>query len=139
MISIFTFWRQRILKDYAGGTAGCLLANRLASTKKRPTVLLVELGGDGSNITQRNPYERYLNAFIYPDLEHGYTTEAQAGLNGRALPYARGKGLGGSTALNFMIYTPGSSADFDRWAELVGDKDWAWDVTKERLRRVRLP
>lgn len=122
-----------------GGTAGCLLANRLASTSSKPSVLLVESGGDGSDENLRNPYERYMNAFIRPELSYGYSTTPQTALGGLSLPYARGKGLGGSSAVNFMVYASGPSRDFDHWADVVGDTTWGWKASKERLRRVKQP
>lgn len=123
-------------KIYPGGTAGCLLANRLASSKKRPSILLIEIGGDNSDITNRIPYNRFLNAYTKPDLDHGYMTTPQSALDGKKLPYARGKGLGGSSLTNFGLYTRGASADYDRWAELVGDEDWGWQKMRERFKQV---
>ncbi|KAJ7191465.1 glucose-methanol-choline oxidoreductase, partial [Mycena pura] len=51
----------------------------------------------------------------------------QPGLNGRAIAYTRGFGLGGSSAVNYMIYTRGARDDFDRFARVTGDKGWSWD------------
>ena len=65
-------------------------------------MLLVEAGAEPVGDTLRSPYDRYTPVFTRPDLDHGYATTAQKQLNGRVLPYARGKGLGGSTILNFM-------------------------------------
>jgi choline dehydrogenase-like flavoprotein len=100
-------------------------------------VLLVETGGDGLPEERRQPYQRYSNAFVLPDLEYGYTTVPQLGLGGRELSYQRGKGLGGSSMINFMVYTRGPAADWDRWADLVGDQEWSWGKAKERFRQVR--
>lgn len=115
------------------------MASRLASSKKTPSVLLVEIGDSDSDITDRIPYSRYLNAFTKPKLDHGYMTTPQSALDGKKLPYARGKGLGGSSAINFMVYTRGASADYDRWAKLAGDEDWGWQKTKERFKQVTMP
>lgn len=52
------------------------------------------------------------------------------------MPYVRGKGIGGSSLLNFMVYLRGSSADYDRWAELVGSEDWAWDRVLRSFQKV---
>ncbi|KAH8807712.1 glucose-methanol-choline oxidoreductase [Xylogone sp. PMI_703] len=119
-----------------GGTAGCLLAKRLASTNKKPSILLIEVGGDGSDINIRSPYGRFLNAFTRPELDHGYSLKPDPNLSGVALPYARGKGLGGSSLINFMCYTRGSAADYDKWAELVGSEDWDWKHTEERFKKI---
>jgi choline dehydrogenase-like flavoprotein len=54
---------------------------------------------------------------------------------GKKMPYSRGKGLGGSSLINFMGYYYGSSADYDRWADLVGDDAWEWGML-DRFKRV---
>jgi len=112
---------------------------RLANTPKRPPFFLVETGGKGLPTERRQPYQRYQNAFALPDLEYGYTTVPQQGLDRRQLTYQRGKGLGGSSMINFMVYTRGPAADWDRWADLVGDQDWSWEKTKQRFCQVRCP
>lgn len=85
-----------------GGTSGCLLANRLANAPTRPSVLLVEVGGEPVGETVRPPFYRFMNAFMRPDLDHGYSTTNQPLLNNRSIQYERGKALGGSSVLNFM-------------------------------------
>jgi choline dehydrogenase len=54
-------------------------------------------------------------------------TEPDAGLNGRALRYPRGKTLGGCSSINGMIYMRGQARDYDGWAQLTGDANWTWD------------
>ena len=106
------------------GTAGCLLANRLsADASKR--VLLIEAG-------RRDDYHwihipvGYLYCIGNPRTDWLYQTEAQPGLNGRALRYPRGKTLGGSSSINGMIYMRGQSRDYDQWAALTADASWGW-------------
>lgn len=65
-------------------------------------MLLIEAGGEPIGETLRSPYDRFTPLFTRPDLDHKYLTTSQCQLNNRVLPYARGKGLGGSTILNFM-------------------------------------
>jgi choline dehydrogenase-like flavoprotein len=121
----------------AAGTSGSLLANRLANARTRPSVLLIEAGGKPEGETLRAPFHRYSLAYTRPDLDHGYLTVPQKELNGRSIQYMRGKGLGGSSVLNFAVYLYGSGEDYNRWAELVGDDSWRWEETKERFKRVR--
>ena len=106
------------------GTAGCLLANRLsADASKR--VLLIEAG-------RRDDYHwihipvGYLYCIGNPRTDWLYQTEPEAGLNGRALRYPRGKTLGGCSSINGMIYMRGQARDYDRWAQLTGDAAWSW-------------
>ena len=107
------------------GTAGCLLANRLsADASKR--VLLIEAGRKDDYHWIHIPVG-YLHCIGNPRTDWLYQTEAEAGLNGRALRYPRGKTLGGSSSINGMIYMRGQSHDYDQWAELTGDSDWRWD------------
>ncbi|WP_332745686.1 GMC family oxidoreductase [Hydrogenophaga sp.] len=107
------------------GTAGCLLANRLsADASKR--VLLVEAGRKDDYHWIHIPVG-YLYCIGNPRTDWLYQTEADPGLNGRRLRYPRGKGLGGCSSINGMIYMRGQSRDYDQWAQLTGDDDWRWD------------
>lgn len=82
----------------------------------------------------RNQSHRHMLPFISPKLDHGYLTVPQEGLVRRRLPYLRGKGLGGSTLTNFMIYLSGAKDDYDRWAELTEDDAWKWENFHRRLK-----
>jgi choline dehydrogenase len=82
--------------------SGCLLASRLSSAGKKPSVLLVEAGGDGANIEYRNPYERFSNQLI-PVLDYSYKSMPQKALGGAQLDYYRGRGLGGTSLTNFLV------------------------------------
>ena len=107
------------------GTAGCLLANRLsANASKR--VLLIEAGRKDDYHWIHIPVG-YLYCIGNPRTDWLYSTEAEAGLNGRSLRYPRGKILGGSSSINGMIYMRGQARDYDKWAQLVGDANWTWD------------
>jgi len=106
------------------GSAGCLLANRL-SADPNTRVLLLEAGGQDDWIWFHIP-AGYLFAIGDPRADWMFTTEAEAGLGGRALAYPRGKVIGGSSAINAMIYMRGQAADYDGWRAL-GLPGWGWD------------
>ena len=108
-----------------GGTAGALLANRL-STDRKKRVLLVEAGRKDDYHWIHIPVG-YLYCIGNPRTDWLYNTEPAAGLNGRTLRYPRGKALGGCSSINGMIYMRGQARDYDHWAQLTGDDDWAWD------------
>jgi choline dehydrogenase len=61
-----------------------------------------------------------------PRTDWGYSTREEPGLNGRALPYPRGKIMGGCSSINGMIYMRGQAQDYDHWRQL-GNPDWGWD------------
>ncbi len=106
------------------GTAGCLLANRLsADASKR--VLLIEAGRKDDYHWIHIPVG-YLYCIGNPRTDWLYQTEPDAGLNGRKLRYPRGKGLGGCSSINGMIYMRGQARDYDQWATLTGDPRWGW-------------
>jgi choline dehydrogenase len=107
------------------GTAGCLLANRLsADASKR--VLLIEAGRKDDYHWIHIPVG-YLHCIGNPRTDWLYNTEPDAGLNGRALRYPRGKTLGGCSSINGMIYMRGQARDYDQWAQLTGDMAWRWE------------
>lgn len=106
------------------GSAGCVLANRLSADPKN-RVLVLEAGGRDNWIWFHIPVG-YLFAIGNPRADWCFKTESEAGLNGRALNYPRGKTIGGSSAINAMIYMRGQAADYDHWRQL-GLSGWGWD------------
>lgn len=106
------------------GSAGCVLANRL-SADPNTRVLLLEAGGRDNWIWFHIPVG-YLYTMNNPRGDWMFRTTPQPGLNGRSLAYPRGRVLGGSSAINAMIYMRGQAADYDGWRQL-GLTGWAWD------------
>ena len=106
-----------------GGSAGCVLAARL-SEDPNTSVCLVEAGGDGASVLIRAPLGFAASASLGLN-NWAYETVPQAGFNGRRGWQPRGKALGGSSAINAMVYTRGNPRDYDQWAEL-GNPGWGW-------------
>ncbi|MEQ8653967.1 MAG: GMC family oxidoreductase N-terminal domain-containing protein [Kiloniellales bacterium] len=106
------------------GSAGCVLANRLSADPSRKVAVL-EAGGDDNWIWFHIPVG-YLYAMGNPRADWCFKTEAEPGLNGRALNYPRGKVIGGCSAINGMIYMRGQASDYDQWRQL-GNPGWGWD------------
>jgi choline dehydrogenase-like flavoprotein len=106
-----------------GGSAGCVLASRL-SEDPQISVALIEAGGDGASWVVETPLAGVLMAPTRLN-NWAYATVPQAGLGGRVGYQPRGRALGGSSAINAMIYTRGHRADYDRWAAL-GNPGWSY-------------
>lgn len=106
-----------------GGSAGCVLANRL-SADPAIQVCLLEAGPPDSSPFIRMPLG-LVRMMMSKKLNWHYFTTPQAGLDGRRLFMPRGKTLGGSSATNAMIYTRGHRSDYDHWAAL-GNRGWGY-------------
>lgn len=106
------------------GSAGCVLANRLSENPNH-RVLLLEAGRKDWNPWLHIPVG-YFKTMHNPAFDWCYMTEPDPGLAGRRLQWPRGKVLGGSSALNGLLYVRGQAQDYDRWAEL-GNSGWSYD------------
>jgi len=114
------------------GSAGCVLANRL-SADPNSRVLLLEAGGKDNWIWFHIPVG-YLFAIGNPRADWLLKTEREPGLNGRSLNYPRGKVIGGSSAINGMIYMLGQATDYDQWRQL-GLPGWSWSDVRPFFRK----
>ncbi len=106
------------------GSAGCVLANRLTAIP-RNRVLLLEAGGRDNWIWFHIPVG-YLYAIGNPRADWMFKTAPEPNLGGRSIAYPRGRVVGGSSAINAMIYMRGQAADYDGWRQL-GLAGWGWD------------
>ena len=115
------------------GSAGCVLANRLSADPKTK-VLILEAGGRDNWIWFHIPVG-YLFAIGNPRADWMYTTTKIAGLGDRAIPYPRGKVIGGCSSINAMVYMRGQAADYDGWRQL-GLTGWGWDEVRPVFRAL---
>ena len=106
------------------GSAGCVLANRLSESGEH-NILLLEAGGSDKNILIQMP-----TALSYPmaskTYNWGYHSDPEPALDGRRISCPRGKGLGGTSSINGMVYVRGHSCDFEEWEQL-GAKGWGYN------------
>ena len=115
------------LYDYiivGAGSAGCVIANRLSANPSL-RILILEAGGP-----DRNPWIHipvgYFKTLHNPKTDWCYKTQNEPELEGRSLDWPRGKGLGGSSSINGLLYVRGQKEDYDSWAQ-AGNTGWSYD------------
>jgi choline dehydrogenase len=115
------------------GSAGCALAAQLAQDSSA-RILVAEAGGANQEISVKLP-ARGLTLVNNDTFDWRYRTEPDASRGGKVDLYYRGKGLGGSSAINGMVYVQGAPSDFDRW-EANGARGWGWDAVRSAYRQL---
>lgn len=119
--------RPRGIKSFdyiivGAGSAGCALAYLLSEDA---SVQLLEAGTMGDRTMIQNP-QRYYDTRDDPRINWNYCTTRQRRLNGRCIPWPRGRVLGGSSAINAMLYIRGNRLDYDHW-ETLGNRGWNFE------------
>lgn len=94
-------------------------------------MLLLEAGGPNAVPSKLYLADRF-TTLMTDGMNWGYKTVPQEHLNGREVDYSRGKGLGGSSGINFACYTVGPRDDYDEWAAQVGDEAYGWEAARRR-------
>ena len=107
-----------------GGSAGCVLANRLSANPAN-TVVLLEAGGAARGFLSQAPSMGMAN-LGKPETDWCYRTEPDPSLNGRQSMWNAGRMLGGGSAINGLVYVRGAREDYDEWAGL-GCAGWGWE------------
>ncbi|KAE8154984.1 hypothetical protein BDV25DRAFT_135320 [Aspergillus avenaceus] len=118
-----------------GGPAGSTVASQLANSPKHPKVLLLEAGGLNSDHDLRVDGQRWLT-FQNKNMNWGYKTAPQEHCNNREIDYSRGLGMGGSSAINFGVYSVGAQDDYEEWARVVGDDAYRWKNIQSRYKAL---
>ncbi|CUJ83402.1 Alcohol dehydrogenase [acceptor] [Achromobacter sp. 2789STDY5608615] len=116
-----------------GGTAGCILANRLTADG-RHRVLMLEAGHEARSMWISIP-AGFSKLLVNPDYNWRFATEPEDNVYGRTIAVPRGKGLGGSTLINGMIYVRGRPQDYDGW-EAAGAAGWGAGTAERVFRKI---
>jgi len=109
-----------------GGTAGLVVAARLAESNPSFTVGVLEAGPQADQGDDDIEIPGHFGRTLFGKYDWKFETVPQPGLNGRTSFWNRGKVLGGSSALNFMAWTRAGKEDYDNWEEL-GNPGWGWE------------
>ncbi|BGP52030.1 hypothetical protein JCM10450v2_008001 [Rhodotorula kratochvilovae] len=109
-----------------GGNAGLAVASRLAAGNSSSNVLVLEAGGSGQGDPSID-IPGFAGAALGTQYDWGFSTTPQEDANGRSVYWPRGKVLGGSSAINFLISTRPNTAEHDVWASLAGSSAWNWN------------
>jgi choline dehydrogenase len=115
------------------GSSGSVVARRLAENPD-VTVLLLEAGGDNDDPAVHVP--DMWPTIIGTERDWGFNAEPNPLVNDRVLPFSMGKGLGGGSAVNGMIWARGHQSDWDHFASEVGDEAWSYDSVLDIYRRI---
>ncbi|XP_077554225.1 alcohol dehydrogenase [acceptor]-like [Haemaphysalis longicornis] len=118
------------------GSAGCVLANRLSADKKT-RVLLLEAGGPEEPAVQV-PYFTPLLQFTHMDWNYHTMPQKYAsyGFPGRVNNLPAGKTLGGTSSINYMVYSRGNRLDYDNWQQKYGATNWSYDDVKAAFKEI---
>lgn len=113
------------------------MACRIAHASSQPSVLLLEAGDSNASAAHQSSAERFEAAFSpNSSLNWNYKTIPQNQLSGQEIDYSRGRGLGGSTAINFCGWVVGPRDDYDEWGRLVEDDSFNWINAKRCLDKI---
>jgi choline dehydrogenase len=115
------------------GSSGSVVAARLAECGG-PRVLLLEAGGDDRADSVREPAQWPLN--LGSSRDWGFVGQPTPGLEGRQLPLSMGKGLGGGSSINVMVWSRGHKEDWNHFAAEAGDDAWGYESALSYYRRI---
>ena len=127
-------WMSSILSSSGPGSSGAPIVDRLTASG-RHSVLLLEAGPDDNANRWLSIPLGFAKTFLDPDVNWKFATEPEAELDGRRIYWPRGKVVGGSSAINGMVYVRGLPSDYDRWRQM-GNPGWSFDDCLPYFKRL---
>lgn len=129
---------RQLEKEYdyivcGSGSAGSVVARRLAEDGDA-TVLLIEAGGSDNHSSILNPSVWFTN--VGTERAWNFQLIAQPSTNGRNVTLPMGRAIGGGSSINAMAYVRGHKLDFDRWADITGDRGWSYENALAIFKRI---
>lgn len=116
------------------GSAGSIVASKLAALDSGISILLIEAGGTPDNTQMWTPSDWFEVLQKYPEIDWGYHSVPQPNLNNRVIKLAQAKVLGGCALHNGMVYVRGSRSDFDAWGKVA--HGWSWNDVLPHFEKV---
>ncbi|MEH1928375.1 GMC family oxidoreductase [Nostoc sp.] len=116
------------------GSAGSIVASKLAAYDSGMNILLIEAGASPDNTQMWTPSDWFEVLQKCPEIEWGYQSVPQPNLNNRVINLAQAKVLGGCALHNAMVYVRGSISDFDAWGKVV--PGWSWNDVLPHFQKV---
>ncbi|NEQ13520.1 MAG: GMC family oxidoreductase, partial [Moorea sp. SIO3E2] len=108
-----------------GGSAGSIVASKLAASDSNSQILLIEAGKLLLNPKMYNPSDWFEVLQQHPEIDWGYKSVPQTNLNNRVIMLPQAKALGGCALHNAMVYVRGGRSDFDEWGKVA--PGWSWN------------
>ncbi|CAG8405436.1 unnamed protein product [Penicillium salamii] len=117
------------------GPSGSAIAAGLANSTAKPRVLLLEAGDAKEDRNLRVDGQRW-TTFTDQSMNWGFKTTPQPDCANREIDYSRGRCMGGSSAINFGVYSVGARDDYQEWARIAGDDDYSWPKIQRRFKAL---
>ncbi|KAI1137384.1 GMC oxidoreductase [Hypoxylon sp. FL0543] len=108
-----------------GGLCGCVVASRLSQYQPSARILVIEAGPDASHDADILRFQTF--EFVGGKFDWAYKSVPQKNMNGRQIDIPAGRAIGGGSVINACGWLRGAKADYDSWAEIVGDQRWSYE------------
>ncbi|KAF9036252.1 GMC oxidoreductase-domain-containing protein [Panaeolus papilionaceus] len=119
-----------------GGATACVTAGRLIDQYPSLKILLIEYGNHTLNVARHVQPGHYMRLLANPEVLHFHEGVPSPALGGRVPVVPTGKGVGGGSSVNFMVYTRGAASDYDDWETVYGNKGWSTESLMPLFKKI---